>query len=191
MAAPQRLAPPMTVDEYLAFEETSPVRHEYVDGYVYAMTGGSLRHNHIALNIYRRLAAAARGGPCHVFVNDVKVRVDETKFYYPDIVVVCGPVDLEGSVVRDPCMIVEVLSPGTRTTDQREKVAAYRKIESLGAYLVVEQDERVVERHYREPGGGWGLGTFAGVTDRTRVPAPCPADAALTLDEIYEGAGVE
>ena len=180
----------MTVEEYLAFEETSAARHEYVDGYVYAMTGGSLRHNHIAGNIYARLRAAARGGPCRVFINDVKVRADESTFYYPDVVVVCGPVDMDGTVIRNPCLVVEVLSPSTRTTDQREKVAAYRKIESLGAYLVVEQDERVVERHYREAGGGWGLGTFAEGTDRTRVPVPCP-ETALTLDEIYEGSGVD
>lgn len=181
----------MTVEEYLAFEETSPVRHEYVDGYVYAMTGGSLRHNHIALNIYRRLAAAARGGPCHVFVNDVKVRVDATRFYYPDLVVVCGPVDLGAVVARDPCLVVEVLSPGTRGTDQREKVAAYRKIGALRSYLVVEQAERVVEHHSRDAAGGWALGTLSARSGLTRVRVPCPQDLELTLDEIYEGSGVE
>ena len=187
MVAPQRLAPPMSVEEYLAFEETAPVRHEYVDGYVYAMTGGSLRHNAIAGNIYQRLR---RGGSCHVFINDVKVRVDESRFYYPDVVVVCGPVDMKGQVVRNPCLIVEVLSPSTRTVDQREKVAAYRTIDSLAAYLVIEQDLQVVERHYRDAAGAWGLGTFAGGTDRTRVPVPCP-ETALTLDEIYDGSGVD
>ncbi len=190
MAAPERLAPPMTVDEYLALEEGSAVRHEYVDGYVHAMTGGSLRHNAVAFNIAARLRAAARGGPCRVFMNDVKVRANESTFYYPDVVVVCGPVDMAGSVIRDPCLIVEVLSPSTRSIDQREKVAAYRRIESVAAYLVVEQDVRVVERHYREAAGAWNLGTFAGGTDRLRVPVPCP-ETVLTLDDIYEGTGVD
>jgi Uma2 family endonuclease len=190
MAAPERLAPPMTVEEYLAFEETAPVRHEYVDGYAYAMTGGSLRHNAIARNILTRLHAAARGGPCQLFMSDVKVRASGSTFYYPDVLVVCGPVDMQGNVIRNPCLVVEVLSPSTRTVDQREKVAAYRKIASVAAYLVVEPDVRVVERHHRDASGAWGLGTFAGGTDRTRVPVPCP-ETVLTLDDIYEGTGVD
>lgn len=190
MAAPWRLAPPMTVEEYLAFEEASSVRHEYVDGYVYAMTGGSLRHNYIALNIASRLRAA-RGGPCRVFINDVKVRVGESKFDYPDVVVVCGPVDMVGSIIRNPCLVVEVLSPSTRAVDQREKVAAYRTIDSLAAYLTVEQAQRVVEWHHRDgSAGGWGLGAFAAGTARTRVPVPYP-EVGLTLDDIYEGTGVD
>lgn len=190
MAAPQRLAPPMTVEEYLAFEEASDVRHEYVDGYVYAMTGGSLRHNVITQNIARRLADAGRGR-CHVFTSDVKVRVGETKFYYPDVLVVCGPVDLDGVFVRNPCLIVEVLSKRTRAVDQREKVAAYRTIDSLAAYVTVEQSQRVVEWHYRDRSvGGWGIGAFAAGTARTRVPIPCP-EVGLTLDEIYDGTGTD
>lgn len=181
----------MTVDEYLAFEEASDVRHEYVDGYVYAMTGGSLRHNAIAGNIYKRLSRAAGDGPCRVFISDVKVRVAESKFYYPNVVAVCGPVDMDGSVIRNPCLIVEVLSPSTRAVDQREKVAAYRTIDSLAAYLTVEQSQRVVEWHYRDGSvGGWGLGAFSAGTARTRIPVPCP-EVGLTLDEIYEGTGVD
>ena len=85
---------------------------------------------------------------------------------------------------------MEVLSPSTRTVDQREKVAAYGKIDSLAAYLVTEQDVRVVEGHDRDAAGGWGLGTFAGGTDRTRVPTSCP-ETTLTLDGIYEDTGVD
>jgi len=179
----------MTAEEYLAFEESSSVRHEYVDGYVHAMTGGSLRHNAIAFNIARRLSDAARGSSCRVFINDVKVRADESRFYYPDVVVVCGPVDMEGSVIRNPCLVVEVLSPSTRATDQREKLVAYQKIRALGACLLVEQDERVVERHFRDFDERWRLETLAG-RERDRVRCPCP-EVELTLDEIYEGTGVD
>lgn len=190
MAAPLRLAPPMTVDEYLAFEEDADVRHEYVDGYVYAMTGGSLRHNAIAGNIYKRLSRAAAAGGCRVFISDVKVRVGETRFYYPDVLAVCGPVDMDGAFVRNPCLIVEVLSRSTRAVDQREKVAAYRTIDTLTAYVTVEQSQRVVEWHFRDgPGAEWRLGAFAAGTARTRIPIPCP-EVGLTLDEIYEGTGL-
>jgi Uma2 family endonuclease len=189
MAAPQRLASPMSVDEYLAYDDASPLRHEYVGGYVHAMTGGSLRHNLIAGNVYRRPVDAARGSRCRVFTNDVRVRVDETTFYYPDVVVVCEPVDLRSVVVRNPCLVVEVLSPSTRGTDQREKLVAYQKVGTLGACLLVEPDERVVERHFRDHDGRWRLETLSG-PERDRVIVPCPA-VELSLDEVYEGTGVE
>ncbi len=189
MAAPPRPLPPMSVDEYLAFDERSPVRHEYVDGYVYAMTGGTLRHNRIAVNIASRLQAAARGGPCQVFIKDVRVRVSETRFYYPDLVVACGPLDMGATVLRDPCLIVEVTSASTRGTDQREKLVAYQQIPALDTYLIVAQDRRAVVRHFRVEGDRWDMQLLDGREGRDRLRLACP-EAQLTLDEVYEGAGL-
>jgi Uma2 family endonuclease len=176
----------LTVEEYLRAEETATVRHEYVGGEVHAMTGGTLRHNRIALNVTTRLHAAARRGPCQIFVNDVKVRAASDVIYYPDVVVSCAAQDDRGVIARDPCVVVEVLSPSTRTTDRREKLANYKRIRSLRAYLVVEQRERAVERHWRHEGGAWWREEVSDVTDASSVAVPCP-DAVLTLDEIYEG----
>nr|MBA3793598.1 Uma2 family endonuclease [Rubrobacter sp.] len=105
-------------------EKTATVRHEYVAGEVYAMTGASRRHNRIAGNVYRRLADAAAGGPCRVYMETVKLRKDI--FYYPEVMVACGS-EPENPYYEDaPCLVVEVVSPSTESTDRREKLAAYK-----------------------------------------------------------------
>lgn len=186
MASSAEPTPPMTLDEYLAFEETSPIRHELVAGQIFAMTGGTIRHNRITGRIFARLFAAAGDGPCRVLVNDVKVRVDDLTVYYPDVLVVCTPVDDRSVLVGEPCLVVEVTSPSTRTTDRREKLAGYQRIPSLRAYLLVEQGRKLVERHWRDDDGRWWHAAVDPERTAGRVPVPCPA-TELTLDEIYDG----
>lgn len=178
---PRRL---MTPEEYLAFEERSTRKHEYVAGVVYAMSGTTRRHGKIIGNIYRRLWAVADGS-CEVFFNDLKVRVDATTYYYPDVGVACGPEDDDADIIADPCLVVEVTSPSTRATDHREKLVAYRNVPTLSAYLIVAHTERRVERHWRDAAGAW---QHESVTPESggRVAVPCPV-AVLTLDEIYAG----
>ncbi|HEX6631246.1 MAG TPA: Uma2 family endonuclease [Gemmatimonadaceae bacterium] len=175
----------LSVEEYLRLEESSDVRHELVAGETYAMTGGTLRHNQIALNIAALLLAAARGGPCHVFVNDVKLRIGDD-FYYPDLIVDCEPHHGGEVFVRAPCVVVEVLSDSTRRTDRREKLEAYRRVDALRAYLLVEQDERRVERHWRDDDGTWRHEAVSAAAGTSAVAIPCPP-VELTLDAIYEG----
>ncbi len=163
-------------------EQESKCRHEYVAGMIYAMVGATKRHNRIAGKIYRRLADAAEGGTCHVYMETVKLRTEDV-IYYPDVMVACGPEDDDPLVEDEPCLIVEVISPGTETTDRREKLLVYKKIPSLKAYLIVDQDNRRVERHWRDETGEWRQG---GLADEGRVPIPCP-ETELTLAEIYEG----
>lgn len=186
MSHPASRTRALTVDEYLRMEEASPIRHEYVGGEVHAMTGGTLRHNQITLNLAAALRAAARGGPCRVYVNDVKARAAKDVIYYPDVLVACAPQDDRGVIARDPCLVVEVLSLSTRTVDRREKLAAYKRIPTLSAYLVVEQRERHVERHWRAEDGAWWREEVSDAAGTSRLTVPCP-EAELTLDEIYEG----
>jgi len=173
----------MSVQEYLEFERNSPVKHEYVGGHVYAMTGASRRHSRIALNVARKLADAAEGGSCRVHQSDMKVPAPDGPFYYPDVVVACGEEPEDEYLEDAPCLIVEVLSPNTEATDRREKLIAYRRIESLMVYLIVAQNEAAVERHHRDARGEW----HAEVIAEGEVPIPCPPGAQLTLDEVYEG----
>ena len=173
----------LTVEEYLRLEETAPIRHEYVAGAVYAMTGATRRHNRIVGNIFARLWTAARGGPCRVYTEAVKLRAARDVIYYPDVMVACGAEGDDPLVEHAPCLVVEVLSPSTESTDRREKALVYKSLSGLEAYLVVHQASRRVERHWRGEDGAW---RYSDVVDEGRVPAPCP-EAELTLGEIYEG----
>ena len=182
MIYPPPLAKQLSVQEYLEYEEAALGKQEYVAGELYAMTGVSARHNRIAVNLVRRLSAATDGGPCQIFVSDVKLRAADDVVYYPDVMVVCGTLDPATIVVRNPCLVVEITSPGTARFDKTEKLDVYRRISSLGAYLIVEQGWRRVDRHWRDANGVWQRE----VIQEGAVPIPCP-ETTLTLDEIYEG----
>jgi Uma2 family endonuclease len=172
----------MTVEEYLRFEESSPIKHEYVAGEVYAMSGATARHNRIAGNVFARLLAAAKAGPCDVFVSDMRLEAAGDRYYYPDVMVVCTPVGELDVVTRQPCVVVEVTSPSTARIDRGEKLDAYRQIPTLRAYLIVDHRRQRVERHWRDAAHEWRRDDV--VTDG-RVPVPC-LDVEFTLGEIYE-----
>jgi Uma2 family endonuclease len=172
----------MTVAEYLAIENASSVRHEFVGGRMYAMVGVARPHSRITMNIAARLWAASRGGPCRVHHSEVRLQIGD-EFYYPDVMVACGPEPEDQHVEDAPCLAVEVLSGSTRRTDLREKPLAYARVPSLRLYLAVDQRRRLVDRYWRDDAGPWRHDTVAG---EGRIELPCPA-LALTLDEIYEG----
>ncbi len=148
----------MTEEEYLAFEEKSPVRHEYLGGYIHAMVGGTRAHNGIAVNLLVALKQQLRGSPCQVFMNDIKVKVKrESSYYYPDLVVTCDPREAKldrGLVLEFPCLIVEVLSPSTQKTDEREKWRAYQTLDSLQEYVLIDY-QRIHATIHRRAQVGW------------------------------------
>lgn len=174
---------PVNYDDYLRMEAASrDARHELVGGTVHTLASESRRHNLIALRLASQLLAAAGGGPCQTYAADVKLRVSDDTVYYPDLMVVCDPADADPLVVTTPCLIIEVLSPSTASIDRREKLIAYRRIPSLLAYLIVDQDEPRIERHWRDAlDAPWQME----VIDSGIVPAPC-LEAELVLDALYE-----
>jgi len=186
MVALQRTNWFMTVEEYLAFEEQSDVRHEYIAGEVHAIAGSSERHQIIAFNIASALRRAARERGCRVILNDVKLQVEPDFIYYPDIMLLCDPADDDPYIKERPSLVVEVLSPTTATTDRREKMVKYREIPSLLCYLVVSQDERKLERHWRAAvGDPWEFELLLeSLNSRITIPG---LDVELTFDEVYEG----
>lgn len=183
MAEPAIRHGTLSVEDYLRLEETSSVRHEYVAGAIYALAGASKRHNRLAGNFFARLLRAAEDGPCRIYMSDVKLRAAEDLVYYPDVMAACGPEDDDPLVEHAPCLVVEVTSPSTEVIDRREKLAAYKRIPSLEAYVIVHQDRRRVERHWRDEEGTWW---DADLLDEGRVPLPCP-EVELTMDNVYEG----
>lgn len=178
--------PPLSMDEYLALEQTSSVKHEYVAGTLYAQAGMTRRHNRIVMNIAARLWEAVRGTPCRVAVADVKLSIDignDTLFYYPDVMVSCSP-EPESPLYEDtPCLVVEVTSPSSDGIDRREKLLHYKQLAGLKSYLIVAQDARRVTRFERDEQGRWWE---AEVTAEGALPLRCP-ELTLTVAEIYEG----
>ena len=172
----------LTLGEYLAFERASPVRHEYVGGEVYAMVGASRRHHDVVGNIYTRLRIAATGGPCRVYFEGVPLRLGDD-IYYPDLIVTCSKSDTDTHMVLQPCLLVEVTSPTTARSDRTDKLEAYRGIESLQCYLIVEQAWRRVVRHLCDAAGLWQQEDLRG-EGATRLSCP---EVMLTFDQIYEG----
>jgi Uma2 family endonuclease len=137
----------ISVEEYLAGELVSPVKHEYLGGVVYAMAGARNVHNIIAGNIFATLHARLRGRRCRPFNSDTKVRIRlpaQARFYYPDASVICRPNPQSDSFQDDPAVLVEVLSEKTRRVDEGEKKDAYLTIPSLAVYLLVEQETPAV-----------------------------------------------
>jgi len=174
----------MSVDEYLEAEKTSSVRHEYLDGEIYAMSGASRRHNRITTNLLTHLSSHLRGGPCEVFVAEVKLRITALNyFYYPDLVVTCDPDDNDDYFVTRPVLVVEVESPSTSAIDKREKLMAYRKVESLREYLMLAQDSISGEVFRCDENGGWSREQLEG-DQELRLES---VDLNLPLSSLYEG----
>jgi Uma2 family endonuclease len=151
----------LSVDQYLEAEMTATVRHEYVAGQIYAMAGASDAHNTIALNFATLLRPGLRGGPCRVYVSDMKVWIEAAAvFYYPDVLVTYDPEDNGEYAKTRPCLIIEVNSPSTTVTDHREKLLAYRKLPSLREYVMLAQHEMKVEIYRLDSRGDWWLETY-------------------------------
>lgn len=173
----------MSVDEYLEAEKTAPVRHEYVAGQIYAMAGASDAHNTIALNFATLLRTGLRGGPCRVYISDMKVRIEASGvFYYPDVLVTCDPEDIGDYAKTRPSLIIEVTSPSTTVTDHREKLLAYRKLPSLREYVMITQHEMKVEIYRLDSRGYWWLETY-GPEHSFKLES---VDMEIAVKDLYE-----
>jgi Uma2 family endonuclease len=172
--------PRMRPEAYLAYEQEQPVRHELVDGYLYAMTGATDRHEEVALNLASALRAHLRGGPCRVYKGDLKVRVADD-FYYPDVFVRCGEERGDPYFKTDPVVIAEVLSPATQRYDRGDKRLAFFTLPTLAEYVLIAQDRMHVEVLRRDsPSAPERL---EGPRDVLRLES---LGFALSLGELYE-----
>jgi Uma2 family endonuclease len=184
MTAAERLNA-ISVEDYLAGELVSRIKHEYLGGYVYAMAGARNAHNVISTNVVGSLHSRLRGRPCQPFNSDTKIRVrlpTHLRFYYPDSSVVCQPNPPDDSYQDNPVVIVEVLSKATQRLDVGEKKDAYLTIPTLAAYLLVEQETAAVTV-YRRTDKGFVGEVYTG--QAAVIPLP-EIEAELPLAEIYE-----
>ena len=177
----------MSEADYLAGELQSDVKHEFVGGIVYAMAGAKNRHNRIAGNTFGLLYQHLRGSPCEVFNSDTKTRIkmrDETRYYYPDAMVVCDSNDDDDTFQDRPVVIVEVASDSTRRIDEGEKKDAYLTIPSLSTCLIIDQEEPTAIAWHRRPDAGFERVVYEG--DEAVVPLP-EIDSELALAAAFEG----
>jgi Uma2 family endonuclease len=177
-----KLLETISPEEYLEGEKVSPVKHEYVDGRVFALAGASDAHNRVAGNVFAQLWDAAAQRECRIYMSDMKVRALGSRFYYPDVMAVCDVSDGDPYIKEKPCLIVEVLSCSTAATDRREKVDAYLSLPTLYSYVLVDSQMKKVEAFTRTP-EGWREQHWQG---RGEVPFAC-LGTTLSLDAIYRG----
>ena len=171
--------------EYAAGEAASAIKHEFLDGDVYAMAGGSITHAALVMALSVAIGGQLRGKPCRAYSSDLRVRIVEGNVAtYPDLSVVCGPVlsDPEDPhCALNPTVIVEVLSDGTEAYDRGDKFAAYRRISSLKEYLLVSQHSVSIERFARNADDSWTLTAAGPGSVLTLASLSCD----LAVDEIY------
>lgn len=151
ISSPEAL-PRMLPAEYLNYEYSQSIRHELVDGYLYAMTGASDRHEEIALNLAAALRMHLRDTPCRVYKGDLKLRVADN-FYYADVFVRCNEKRGDPYFKTDPLLVAEVLSPSTQRYDRGDKRLAYQSLPALREYVLISQEEMSVEIYRREQTG--------------------------------------
>ncbi len=176
----------VSIDDYLAGELVSPIKHEYLGGVVYAMAGARNAHNLIASNCLGALYTRLRGKRCRAYNSDTKIRVrlpHHVRFYYPDASVICRSNPPGDSFQDDPAVLVEVLSERTRRIDEGEKKDAYLTIPSLGAYLLVEQESATVVV-FRRTEQGFVREVYQGLE---AVISLSEIDIDLPLAEVYGG----
>jgi Uma2 family endonuclease len=179
----------VTLDEYLAGEGTAVGRSEYLNGEIFAMSGGTPRHSRIASNLGAVLNHALLNGPSIVYTSDLRIKIPATGLYtYPDLSVVCGPEEYaeEGGSpsLVNPTVLVEVLSPTTEAYDRGEKARHYRALPSLEEYVLIAQDRPRIEQ-FRRHGAVWVSRVYEGWD---AILVTTPEEIAVPLSRIYHRA---
>ena len=180
----------MTVEEYLAIDEVSEIQHEFIDGELIPMPGGSGPHNLIVASTSSALLVALSDRECFVFGSQMRVSVDDTKYLYPDVSVVRGrPAygDDNEVILLNPTVVVEVTSPSSIERDRVRKVELYGAVPSIQGYLILDQ-ERVFAQWYTRTESGWHLQQFTDLDDEIVL---APLNCTLSLAQVYRNVNLE
>jgi Uma2 family endonuclease len=180
--------PRMTPEEYLKFEEKSEIRHEFVDGEVFAMTGTTKDHERISINLVVKLEPHLRGTGCRVFTSHIKVHVATANcFYYPDLLVTCEQQEKHSGkdvLTSAPSLIIEILSRSTSSIDRREKRMNYARLDSLQEYILISQRRCLVECYRKQSDASWTVDKF-GKGEELILHSMPGAPFCIQVDEIY------
>ena len=178
----------LTDEQYLAIERAAEFRSEFVNGEMFAMSGGTLRHALLQSNVFGELYGQLRGRGCTAFTSDMRVRVSATGMYtYPDVTVVCGKpqlADTHADTLLNPVVIFEVLSPSTEGYDRGLKFQSYRTLASLRDYILVDQSSVRIEHYTRGEADTWTLRDCQSLEDDLVIDS---LGVTLALRRIYDG----
>jgi Uma2 family endonuclease len=171
---------PYSITDYLANEQVSECKHEYLDGQIYAMAGASINHQRIIANLMRLFGNQLRNTPCEPLASDTKVKIGDLAVFYPDVIVVCEPETSNDYYTEQPLIIVEVLSKSTRRIDETTKRRLYQTLPSLQEYVLIEQD--IVDIEICRRSQGWQPEHYF-MGDEINFAA---IDLTVSVNEIYE-----
>ncbi len=180
----------MTVADYLAWEERQEFKHEYIDGEIIEMTGGTWKHSRIMINLTLAIGRQLENSNCVLLSSEMRVRVSDTRYVYPDLSAVCGDESLEDEkelTLLNPVFVVEVISPSSETRDRVEKREYYYDVPSIEAYLIVDQDRLRAELYTRAE-DGWRLQEFSSLDD---VIPLTMLNCDLPIAQVYRGLGFQ
>ncbi len=172
----------VSVEEYLAIDNASDVRFEYVRGQLRMLIAGSRNHALIAHNLHGLLHEHLHGTPCAAYTSDMRVQVARDLYYYPDVTVSCDENE-EDNALYSPRVVFEVLSPGTEAIDRTEKLEAYRELLSIEDYILVSSERQAVEVHHRDRKQNCWITRIYGPGDTVKIES---LNAEFLMDEIYE-----
>lgn len=176
----------MTEAEYLTFERESDIRHEFVNGEIFAMTGGSWNHTMIISNTNRSLGNQLEGRECESVSGETRVHVDSARAYrYPDVMVVCGDPKFredDDNTLTNPIVLIEVLSPSTASIDQIQKRDEYFEIPTVEEYVLISQDTPKIARYLRQPDNSWIYRQVSGLEASLKLPS---IGCVLALSDVY------
>ena len=181
---------PFTIEEYVRLELSAEEKHEFHDGEILAMSGGSPEHSLIIVNTNSAIHARLRGKPCRNYESNLRIRIPSARrFVYADGSIFCAPLEYDSEdasrqSVTNPRVIIEVLSPTTEAYDRGEKFSHYRRLDSLIEYVLISQSEALVETYVRREAGAWLLTPFTGLESVAKLRG---VEIDLPLAEIYAG----
>jgi len=186
MSASPQVAVKITPQEYLAFERQATEKHEFVDGIIYAMSGASKEHNFISSNITGELYLAFKKRPCVVCANDMRVKVNESDYVYPDVVAVCGDAQFEDNTfdtLSNPTVIIEILSDSTERYDKGRKAELYRALPTMQDYVLISQTHCYIEHYQRQTATQWLLTIISQMDEKLTLPS---VNVTIAVQDIYD-----
>jgi len=181
--------PYISIEEYIKTENDTNTKHEYHDGKIYALAGGTLNHGLLCGNAYSEIRnkLTNKGSKCIPFTSEIKIYIEKRNSYvYPDSMVICGDIEKseeEKNSVTNPILIVEVLSKSTAEYDRGDKFYFYRQLQSFKEYVLIEQDRHIVDVHYKSKNSDlWRITRYEGLNKIIKLQS---LDIEITMEELY------